>query len=77
MTTDHVLEDIHNNDVSLSTSPMAPTTKEGDVAIEEEVHLSITPPIRDQSARSVANLVTRPSNAITDLIMPTKAPLLT
>jgi len=76
MTTDHMLEDIHNTNVSLSTSLMASTTEEGDVAIKEEVHLQPTPPIRDHSVRSVANLVTLPSNVITDLIMPTKAPLL-
>nr|TKR85161.1 hypothetical protein D5086_0000250140 [Populus alba] len=34
MTTDHVLEDIHNTNVSLNTSPIAPTTEEGDVAIK-------------------------------------------
>jgi hypothetical protein len=43
MTTGRAVENIHNDNASLRTSPMVPTTEEGDVEIEEEAHLQTTP----------------------------------
>jgi len=74
MTTDHMLEDIHNTNVSLSTSLMASTTEEGDVAIKWHGHFFLIAqnnkhPGSENQSKTGRRLTTR-FNSFTDGIFP-------